>query len=59
MVYMHAVVVAFRIYDQRGEDTAKRRGWRLCIKVIENTLLIIENHGIVFLNFCGNLVLVI
>ena len=29
---MHAVVAAFRIYAQRGEDTARTRGWRLCIK---------------------------
>ena len=27
MVYMHAVVAAFRIYAQRGEDAAKTRGW--------------------------------
>ena len=32
MVYMHAVVAALSIYAQRGEDTAKTRGWRLCIK---------------------------
>ena len=32
MVYKHAVVSAFRIYSQRGEDAAKRRGWRLCSK---------------------------
>ena len=31
-VYKHAIVAAFRIYDQRGEDAAKRGGWRLCIK---------------------------
>ena len=32
MVYMHAVVAAFRIYAQQGEDASKMRGWRLCIK---------------------------
>ena len=32
MVYMHAVVVAFHIYAQRGEDAAKRGGLRLCVK---------------------------
>ena len=31
MVYKHAVVAAFCIYVQRGEDAAKRGGWRLCI----------------------------
>ena len=29
---MHAVVAAFRIYAQRDEDAAKKRGWRPCIK---------------------------
>ena len=32
MVYKHAVVAAFRIYAQRGEDAAKREVWRQCIK---------------------------
>ena len=32
MVYKHAVVAAFHIYAQRGEDTAKRGGLRLCIR---------------------------
>ena len=32
MVYKHAVVAAFRIYAKRGEDAAKRGGWRQCIK---------------------------
>ena len=31
MVYKQ-VVAAFRIYAQRGEDAAKRGGWRPCIK---------------------------
>ena len=31
MVYMQAVVAAFRIYAQRGEDAAKTRGLRQCI----------------------------
>ena len=44
MVYKHAVVAAFRIYAQRGEVAAKRGGWSLCIKVMEITLLIMENH---------------
>ena len=32
MVYKHAVVAAFHIYAQSGEDAAKRGGWTLCIK---------------------------
>ena len=32
MVYKHAVVAAIHFYVQRGEDAAKREGWRLCIK---------------------------
>ena len=32
MVYKYAVVTAFGIYAQRGEDAAKRGGWRICIK---------------------------
>ena len=30
-VYKHAVVAAFRIYAQHGEDAVKRGGWRPCI----------------------------
>ena len=52
MVYKHAVVAAFRIYAQRGEDAAKRELEAMYKIVMEITLLIMENHGIVFLNFC-------
>ena len=45
MVYKHADVAAFGIYAQHGEVAAKRGGWSLCIKFMENTLLIMENHG--------------
>ena len=31
MFYKHAVVAAFRIYAQRGEDAAKRGDLRPCI----------------------------
>ena len=31
-VYKHAVAAAFHIYAKCGEDTAKREGWRPCIK---------------------------
>ena len=44
MVYKHAVVAAFHIYAQRGEDAAKRGGWRHLI-VMEITLLIMEIQG--------------
>ena len=53
MVYKHAVVAAFRIYAQRSEDAAKRGGWRLCI-INSDLGKSWKNHGIVFLNFCGN-----
>ena len=43
MVYKHTVVAAFHIYSQRGEDAAKRGGWRpFNLIVIEITLLIME-----------------
>ena len=45
MVYKHAVVAPFCIYAKHGEDAAKRGGLRPCIKVMEITLLIMENHG--------------
>ena len=32
MVYKHAIVAAFHIYAQCGEDAAKEGGWRQCIK---------------------------
>ena len=31
MVYKHAVVAAFYVYAQRGEDTSEKGGWRPCI----------------------------
>ena len=51
MVYKHAVNATFRIYAQRGEDAAKKGVWRPCIKDHGKSW---KNHGIVFLNFCGN-----
>ena len=44
-------------YSQLGEDVAKRGGWRLCIShvhYIADHGKSWENHGIVFLIFCGN-----
>ena len=37
-------VAEFHIYAQCGEDVTKSGGWRPCIKVMEITLLIMENH---------------
>ena len=58
MVYKHAVVAEFHIYAQGCEDAAKRGGWRSCIKKHGNYIVDHgkpwKNHGIVFLNFCGN-----
>ena len=57
MIYKHAVVAAFHIYAQRGEDAAKRPrgGWRLCIKKSWKLhCWAWKNHGILFLNLCGN-----
>ena len=55
-IFEYITVAAFRVYAQCGEDFTKRGGWKPC-KIIEITLLIIENHGKImelFLNFCGN-----
>ena len=41
---MHIIVASFCIYAQRGEDVAKRGGWKP-YKIMEITLLIMENHG--------------
>ena len=54
---MHAVVAAFCIYAQSGEDAAKRGGWRQCIlngNYIADHGKSWKNHGIVVLNFYGN-----
>ena len=53
MIYMHAVVAAFRIYAQMvkmqcwkgGLESMELHGW---------SWKSWKNHGIVFLNFCGN-----
>ena len=62
MVYMHAVVAAFRIYAQRGEDAAKGevggRAFNSHGNYIVDQGKSWENHGIMFLNFCGNPALV-
>ena len=58
MVYKHAVVAAFRIYAQRGKVAAKR-GVGVCALNSHGNYIVDhgkswKNHGIVFLNFCGN-----
>ena len=45
MVYKHAVVTSFCIYAQRGEDVAKRGGWRPCIKLFNSHGNYIVDHG--------------
>ena len=57
-LFKYITVAAFRIYAGRGEDAAKRGGWRPCINSHGNYIVdngkSWKNHGIVFLNFCGN-----
>ena len=61
MVYKHAVVAAFRIYAQHGEDAAKREVGGRALNSHGNYIFYHgkswKNHQIVFWNFCGNLVL--
>ena len=52
MVYKHAFISAFRIYVQRGEDAAKRGNSHGNYIVDHGKSW--KNHGIVFMNFCGN-----
>ena len=58
MVYKHAVVAAFRIYAQPGEDDAKRGVEGIALNSHGNYNVdhgkSWKNHGIVFLNFCGS-----
>ena len=44
MVYKHAVVAAFSIYAQHGEDASKGEVGGSAL-VMETLLLIMENHG--------------
>ena len=58
MVYKHAVVVVFRIYAQRGEELIKGEVGGCALNSHGNYIIdhgkSWKNHGIVFLNFCGN-----
>ena len=57
-ILKHITVPAFRIYALRGENAAKRGGWRSCLKSHGNYIVdhgkSWKNHGILFLTFCGN-----
>ena len=58
MVYKHAVVVAFHIYAQRGEDDAKGEVEGCALNSHDSYIV---DHGKswnrVFFHFCGNPVL--
>ena len=55
---MHAVVAAFHIYAQRGEDATKGEVGGHVLNSHGNYIVdhgkSRKNHGIVYLNFCGN-----
>ena len=65
MIYNHAVVAAFHIYAQRGEDAAKVGGGGVVggHALFSHGNYIVDhgkswkNHGVVFLNLCGTLTL--
>ena len=58
MVYRHAVVAAFRIYAQRGFMLLKGEVGGRALNSHGNNIVdhgkSWKNHGILFLNFCGN-----
>ena len=45
-LFKYIIFAAIRIYAQLGEDVTKRGGWSHGNYIVD--------HGIVFLNFCGN-----
>ena len=60
-LFKYITVAAFCIYAQFGEDAPKRVGWRPTYQALNSHGNYIvdhgkswKNHGIVFLNFCGN-----
>ena len=65
-LFKYIIVAAFHIYAQHGEDAARNGGWRPNKQKKSGHALnshgsyIVDhgkskkNHGIVFLNFCGN-----
>ena len=54
-IYKHAVVAGFRILLSVGKMPLKGQVGGQHLIVMEITLLIMENHGIVFLNSVGTL----
>ena len=58
MVYKHAVVAAFHIYAQHGELLLKGEVGVCALNSPGHYIVdhgkSWKNHGIVFLNFCGN-----
>ena len=53
-LFKYITVTAFHVYAQRGEDAAKRGGRNSHGNYIVDHGKSWKNHGIVFLNFCGN-----
>ena len=51
LVCLTASFLATGGFKLHGEDVAKRGAFKIVMEII---LLIMENHGIVFLNVCGN-----
>ena len=54
-LFKYITVAAFHIYAQRGENVTQRGGWGHALNSHVNYIVFMENHGIVFLNFSGNL----
>ena len=58
MVYKHTIVAALPIYTQHGEDAAIGKVGGHVLNSHGNYIVdhgkSLKNHGIVFLNFCGN-----
>ena len=54
----YIIVAAFHIYDLRGEDAAKGKVGDCALNSHGNYFVDFgkswKNHGIMFLNFCGN-----
>ena len=53
-LFKYITVAAFCIYAQHGEDAAKREALNSHGNYIVDRGKSWKNHGIVFLNFCGN-----
>ena len=53
-LFKYIIVAAFCIYAQHGEDAAKREALNSHGNYIVYHEKSWKNHGIVFLNFCGN-----